>query len=166
VTHHVVIEDPGPGHELRAPISGDYEFPRILLRVLVNGDRSKLPKITIELEGELACVLEKGMYYSLDPYDQRAQRHEAKRIWDAVFKELRPLVGIGYSDQGRPADLRPGQAAYLKYFHGLPWSKVAEQHCPTRHTHTKKCKDKVRKAVANYFKRLEQDALHLPPVSG
>jgi hypothetical protein len=164
--HNAVIEDPGPGHELREPLSRDYEFPRILLRVRVSGDRSVLPKVTIELEGELAGVLEKGMYYSPDPYDQRVRRNEAKRIWDAIFKELRVLVGIGRSYEGRPADLRPDFAAYLKYFHDLPWPKVAEQHCPKKHTHTKKCKENVRKAVANYFDRLKQDARRLPPASG
>jgi hypothetical protein len=171
VTHVVVIEDPGPGHKLRAPISGDYEFPRIGLGLRVNGDRSRLPKITIDLEGELVCVLMKGMYWSSDPYDLRARRNAAKRIWDALYGELRLLVGAGCSDEGRPADLRPDAAAYLKYFHGLSWRLVAEQLCPakhidTEHTHTEKCKENFRKAVANYFKRLKQDALHLPPVTG
>lgn len=165
-TRDVVLEDPGGGRGLRSPGASEYQFPRICLRTWVNGDRSKLPKITIDLEGELACVLMKAMYWSSDPHDQRARRDEANTIWEALFKELRVLVGIGYPGQGRPADLRPEQAAYLKYVCGLPWSEVAKRHCPKRHTHTKKCKDNIRKAVANYFSLLEQDALGLPPVNG
>lgn len=99
------------------------------------------------------------------------RRHDAKRIWEAIFRELRLLVGIGHSDEGRPADLRPDAAAFLKYYDGLSWRQVAENLCPkkyidTGHTCTKHCKENFRKAVANYFKRLKQDALHLPPVTG
>ena len=164
VTHEVVLEDPGLDREVREPISPDYEFPRICLRLRVNGNRSELPKLTIELEGERTCVLMKGMYYSCDPYDQRNRRNEAKRIWDALLKELRVLVGIGQSYEGRPDDLRPDVAAYLKYFRGLSWSEVAKQHCPKKHTHDSKCMENIRKTVAYFFKRLKQDALSLPRV--
>lgn len=165
-TQDVVFEDPGDGRELRSPGASEYQFPRICLRIRVSGDRTALPKIAIELEGELVCVLEKGMYYSLNPYDQRARRNEAKRVWDALLKELGVMVGIGHPFEGRPADLRPDLAAHLKYSHGLQWLQVAEQLCLKKHTHTKKCKDSIRKAVASYFKRLRQDALRFPPASG
>jgi hypothetical protein len=166
-TRDVVLEDPGPGHELQTPSSSDYEFPRIHLRIRVNGDPSALPKITIELEGELACVLMKGMYWSSDPDDLRARRNDAKRIWNALFGKLAVMVGIRQPYEGRPIDPRMEGAAHLKYMYGLTWRQVAAQLCSEKHeVHTKVCQERFRNGVKALWKRLLDNARQLPPVTG
>jgi|SRR5579863_1326313 len=59
-----VFEDPGAGEKIRVTSAAECQYPRIGLTVTLNKDRSTLPKITIETEGELVCVLMKAMCYS------------------------------------------------------------------------------------------------------
>jgi len=165
-TQDVVLEDPGPDCGLQIPTSSDYRFPRICLRVSVSGDQNALPKITMEIEGELVCVLMKGMSYPRDAKDQGTRRNDAKRIWNALLRYLRCVVRIDQPYAGRPREVRLEKAAYLKFFDGLKWRQVAEQLCQKKHTHTKNCRESFRKGVANYFKQLRNHARDLPPVSG
>lgn len=83
----VVFEDPGPGRSLQIPKSDGYLSPRIGLRVHSKNNRNDLPKITIEIEGEQACILMKALVYRFDVAgEERAVRNDAKRIWDPILQ--------------------------------------------------------------------------------
>lgn len=161
---NAVFEDPGAGEKLRVTSAAECQYPRIGLTVTLSKDRSTLPKITIETEGELVCVLMKAMCYSQDASERSTVRNEARRIWTALSKEIGVILGIERPQQGRPSDFRFEKAALLKYDDGLSWRQVAERLCPENHTHARKCQERFRKGVEYLFNELRNRARLLPPV--
>lgn len=159
-----VFEDPGAGEKLRVTSAAECQYPRIGLTVTLSRDRSTLPRITIETEGELVCVLMKAMCYSQDASERSTVRNEAWRIWTALSREIGVILGIERPQQGRPWDFRFQKAALLKYHDGLSWRQVAERLCPEKHTHTRQCRERLRKGVEYFFNELRNRAHLLPPV--
>jgi len=130
------------GHSVR--ITPDYDT-----------DRTKLPKLTIEIQGEPICLLIKASQ------DQSgADFEEAERLWERLLHWLSVSVGLHQATGGRPP-LRQGErAAYLKDHLGLPsWDRVARRLCQEHPDgqHTNKCGDNFRKQAGQYWERLRKD---------
>lgn len=163
----VVFEDPGPGQTLQIPKSERYLSPRIELRTHINNNKNALPKITIEIEGEQVCLPMKAMMWTDDADERRAMRDEARRIWKPLFKELKVMINIEQRGEGRPLEFLFEEAAHLKYHDNCSWREVTKRLCPIKHTtHSEACKERLRRGVDKFFKRLSSYALQLPPVTG
>lgn len=160
-----MLEDPGPGFDLRFPTPGQLQLPRIAMTISCNQDRRRLPKLTIEIEGKPVCVLMKAMFELEDQYERRATRKEAKRIWNSLAKRIYATAGVGMLQRGRPQENLIGRAAYLKYHKGETWRQVSEQLCQQKHRHTKACQERFRKGVEKLWERSRRNARRLPPVS-
>lgn len=158
----VVLEDPGPGQKLRLPRRGEFGFPRIRLSLIFTQDREKLPKLTIEIEGEPVCILMKGGYLLRDPEERRAVRKDSKRIWEGVTPWLLADLGIGQLKRGKPAGHLGPEAAYLHDHHGLSWTQIAEKVCPKKHTHDWNCKENLRTQARQFWTNQRRSAATLP----
>ncbi len=93
--------------ELRLTRPNQFEYPRIALTLACSNDKKRLPKLTIEIEGEPVCVLMKAMYELRDPEERRAIRKDAARIWHFLFTRLALLARIKESKGeafGRPPE--------------------------------------------------------------
>lgn len=156
----IVYEYPGPGHELRVPRPGQFQHPRIAVRVSYSMDKEKLPKLTIEIEGEPVCLLMKAAYELNDLEQRRAVRKEVDRILTSL---LRRLFVKALPKGGRPPEHRAGRkAAFLHYHRGLAWPDVAEQLCKQNHAHTKACSKNFQTQATQFWQAVRQGARRYP----
>jgi hypothetical protein len=137
---------------LRLPET-DFEYPRIKIVEHFNGDRAKLPRLTLEVEGEPVALVNRARYQLQDREERKQVRRAAKKIMESVFTLLMKRLQLKTADANRPRDSETGgEAARLHDLDGLPWSSVAKQLCKIDHGHTANCAMRVRQAAARWYK--------------
>ena len=158
-----LLEDPGPGQELKPLQPGPLKHPRIRIDIKGGFDKSALPKMEIELQGEPVCILLSVMAQSVSRRDRNTARKEARRVWRGLLKTLSVLLRVAEAKGGRPLEGLMNRAAYLREFYGLTWRLIAERLCEEKHVHTEKCKERFRRGVDQYWKRVRRQARTMPP---
>ena len=133
----------------------------IALNVYCSAEKTELPKIRVEIEGEPVSTLMKAMFELENLSERRQVKKRAKRIWEFIFKQLSVYVGIAHLKSGRPQEYILQRAAYLHDFEGLSWSEVARQLCQEEHRHNRGCAERFRKGATQYWKRCHREALTL-----
>lgn len=141
-----------PTGELRFPNPG-FLLPRIEQRITYNTDKNKLPKITIEIEGEPASVLYRSRYVLRDPEERAKIRREAKRLLESLCRHLLITFQVRHSKANRPVINLGQEAAYLHDHKRLSWRKVAQKACPRNHTHDFGCQTNLRKQAEQWYRR-------------
>ena len=152
----VILEEPKPGSKWRQRRDCGYEPPKVRVSRAYSEDRSNLPTLTIELEGQHVCTLMKASSAPRDPDDRQLVLAEAKRLWDSVVKWLKSEMGLGHFKVGRPKTGLGWEAAFLHDHMRLSWSQVGKRLCPVRHKHTKSCIDNYHQQAKQYWKRIEK----------
>ena len=152
----VILEEPKPGSTWLPRQDWSYETPKVRVSRAYSEDRSNLPTLTIELEGEPVCTLMKASSAPRDPDERQLVVEEAERLWDSVVKWLKSEMGLGHFDVGRPRTGLGWEAAFLHDHMRLSWSQVGKRLCPVRHKHTKSCIDNYHQQAKQYWKRIEK----------
>lgn len=122
---YMILEDRGTS-KLRLPRPGVYEHERLKIGISYSGDVTKLPKITIEVEGEPVALLMKARYELRDPFETRTVRREAARRWTAIWNQILAMIQLRGSRPGRPVRNFGRDAAR---FHLPSWQELASSGC-------------------------------------
>lgn len=132
-----------------------YDNPLIRLSFEYGNDRNELPRLTIVVEGEPVCLLMKQKA-SLERRDDPKEGHEANDLWEKLVYWMAVSVGLKNPTRGRPRLDQGGNAAFLFDHCGRTWWQVVRQLCEMKHTHSRKCSERLRKQAENYWRRLNQ----------
>ena len=129
---------------------------RIQIRPTYNTDIRKLPKLTVEIEGEPVALL---MHLSAQSASTRTRvdGEPAEKLWKALMHWLAVCVGLDQAAGGRPRSNQGRKAAFYHDHLGKSWSQVARIVCPLRHAHTKSCSENFRKQAEQFWKRLQSN---------
>lgn len=115
-------------------------------------DGRKLPKLSIDIEGEPVALLLKARYSIRDEDERRGVRSEASKIFKQLAKSMSENLQIAHRDSHRPRINLGAEAAYLHDYKGLSWRVVSQQACPRKHKHDENCKTNLRKQAEQWYR--------------
>jgi hypothetical protein len=110
-----------------------FENPPLYLHLKCNRDRTTLPKLTIDIEGEPVAVLMRAMHRIEDVTERRAARKEAKKIWDVLLTQLSLWAGIAQPSRGKPRENLGRRVAFEVDYRGFTLPQVEGRLCPRKH---------------------------------
>jgi len=120
-----------------------------------SSNRTKHPKLSINIEGAPVCLLMRAHPDRRAKSDNDKDIKDAETLWKALLRWLSVQIGLAKPKGGRPGLDKGAKAAWLHDHHGLSWRDIARRLGGTKNP-SREGIDNLRKQAEHYWKRLQQ----------